>query len=147
MKKSTVVTIIIIVILVAGAGAIWYSMQQGQREAEPESSQPSTQESPQSEQSAPSEQEAAENQVAIKDFAFSPAKITVKKGTTVTWTNEDSVGHNVVADDATNSGGLPTSHALLAQGQTFSHTFNEVGTFNYHCAPHPHMKGVVEVVE
>lgn len=86
--------------------------------------------------------------VEIKDFAFSPASITVKKGTKVTWTNQDTTGHNVVASDSGNGGGLPTSNSLLGKGESYSFTFNEVGTFDYVCAPHASsMKGTVKVVE
>ncbi|MES2953384.1 MAG: cupredoxin family copper-binding protein [Patescibacteria group bacterium] len=78
---------------------------------------------------------------SIKGYAFAPGVIKVKKGTTVTWTNMDSVGHSVVADS-----GKWTSD-LLAKGQTYSYTFDAVGTVAYHCGPHPYMKGTVEVTE
>jgi amicyanin len=81
-------------------------------------------------------------EVSISNFAFSPTDITVKKGTKVTWTNNDSVAHTVTAD----SGKGPDSE-LLQNGQTYSFTFNEVGTFNYHCTPHPQMHGTVTVTE
>lgn len=146
MKKNTVITILIVVVLIVGAGVIWYSMQQKNQNQQTPSDNSSQESDSTSEQSDQDEQ-ATKNSVAIKDFAFTPAKITVKKGTTVTWTNEDSMGHNVVADDTANSGGLPSSSELLSQGEQFTHTFTEVGTFAYHCAPHPNMKGTVEVVE
>ena len=77
----------------------------------------------------------------IQNFSFQPPKLTVKKGTTVTWTNKDSVGHTVTGDN-----GGPAS-ALISQGQSYSFTFDTVGTFAYHCQPHPMMKGTVEVTE
>lgn len=82
------------------------------------------------------------NKVAIENFAFSPAAITVKKGTTVTWTNNDSTSHTVTGDQT----GGPDSE-LLGQGKSYSFTFNTVGTFAYHCAPHPQMTGKVTVTE
>ncbi|HKX73210.1 MAG TPA: plastocyanin/azurin family copper-binding protein [Candidatus Saccharimonadales bacterium] len=85
--------------------------------------------------------------IGIRDMSFSPAAIKIKKGTKVTWTNNDTVGHNVIASTPSSSGGLPTSHALFGKGETFSHTFNTVGTFPYTCTPHPFMKGTVEVIE
>jgi amicyanin len=84
---------------------------------------------------------AETNEVSIKNFAFSPATIKVKKGTTVTWTNEDSIEHTVTGD----SGG-PDSE-LIGQGDTYTYTFNEAGTFDYHCKPHPNMVGKVIVEE
>lgn len=80
-------------------------------------------------------------QATIENFAFAPAILKVKKGTTVTWTNKDSVGHTVTGEN----GGWGS--ALLAKGQSYSHTFSEVGSFPYYCRPHPWMKGTVEVGE
>ena len=81
-------------------------------------------------------------QVAIQDFAFQPATLTVKSGMTVTWTNMDNVTHTVTADDgAWDSGNL-------SQGQTFSRTFDMAGTYQYHCTPHQaKMAGTIVVVE
>lgn len=78
--------------------------------------------------------------VDIKNFAFSPATLTVKVGTRVTWTNNDTVSHTVTSDT-----GSLLSSPTIAPGQTFSFTFNNVGTTNYHCAIHPMMKGKVIV--
>lgn len=107
-------------------------------------SPPSTQSPSTDNSSTPQEGTVA---AEIKNFAFLPNKLKIKKGTTVTWTNQDTTKHNVVANDQNNTGGLPTSADLLAKGETFSHTFQEVGTFTYKCAPHPNMTGTVEVVE
>jgi len=85
--------------------------------------------------------------VVMQGEAFSPQTIKVKKGTKVTWTNNDSIGHNVVADDAKNAAGMPTTNSLISKGGTYSFTFNTTGTFSYHCTPHPFMTGTVEVVE
>ncbi len=77
--------------------------------------------------------------VAITNFAFNPATITVKVGTTVTWTNNDSAPHTITADDGSfNSGDI-------GQGKTYSHTFSSAGTFPYHCTVHPFMKATVVV--
>lgn len=81
--------------------------------------------------------------VTIADMAFSPANITVKKGTTVTWTNQDSVAHTVAENDGQDG---PKS-SNLANGQSYSFTYNTVGTFKYHCTIHPNMTGTVTVTE
>lgn len=90
---------------------------------------------------SPTPSPAAQISVSIANFAFAPAPLTVKKGTKVTWTNQDSVGHTATGD----SDGPASS--LLNQGGSYSFTFDTVGTFPYHCSPHPFMKGTVTVTE
>ena len=75
----------------------------------------------------------------IIDFGFDPASITVKVGESVTWTNTGAAPHTVTADD--NS----FDSKSLAGGATFTQTFAKAGTFAYHCAIHPGMKGTVTV--
>jgi len=78
--------------------------------------------------------------VTISNYAFSPADLTVKVGTVVTWTNQDSVVHNVTATD--NS----FASSDLNQGDKFTYTFNTAGTFPYRCGFHANMKATVTVV-
>jgi plastocyanin len=80
-------------------------------------------------------------EVAIKGFAFSPDSMTIKVGTTVKWTNQDSVAHTVTSDT-----GLFDSGDLAA-GDTFSFTFTQSGTFAYHCTMHPSMTATIIVTE
>jgi len=77
--------------------------------------------------------------IDISGFAFNPATITIKKGTTVRWTQKDSTRHSATSDD-----GVFDSQ-LLSKGETYSHTFNDAGTFKYHCRPHSSMKGKIIV--
>lgn len=81
----------------------------------------------------------------IKDFAFAKPAIKVKKGTVVKWTNQDSAKHDITPDNESEA--FKGSGKLLAQGESYSFTFNTVGTYTYNCSPHPYMKGSVEVVE
>ncbi|WP_329046025.1 cupredoxin domain-containing protein [Amycolatopsis sp. NBC_01488] len=81
------------------------------------------------------------NAVAIKDFAFAPAATTVKKGTTVTWTNQDQDAHTVTS---TGSGG-PLRSPTLQTGQSYRYTFTTAGTFEYLCTIHPFMTATVTV--
>lgn len=78
--------------------------------------------------------------VTIQNFAFSPASLTIKKGETVTWTNKDSAPHQIVSDTAGKFQG-----PSISSGQTYSFTFNETGTFAYHCSIHPMMKATITV--
>jgi len=81
----------------------------------------------------------AGDQVSIDNFAFAPATMTVKAGSTVVWTNHDEEPHTVAASDGSfHSPGMGT-------GATFSHTFPSAGTFDYVCSIHPMMHGTVVV--
>jgi plastocyanin len=80
--------------------------------------------------------------VAIANYAFTPQTLTVKAGTTVTWTNKDSVPHNVIS--ATNmSTSATTTNTFTSgnfnQGQTFTFTFSKPGTYYYECSIHAAM--------
>lgn len=81
----------------------------------------------------------ATDQVAIQGFAFGPGTVTVKPGTTVTWTQQDEDQHTVTADDAS------FASSPLMTGQTYTHTFTTPGVYHYHCAIHPFMHGTVTV--
>jgi amicyanin len=81
------------------------------------------------------------NAVAIKNFAFSPATLKVKVGTTVTWTNQDTDAHTVTS---AGSGG-PLRSAALNTHATYSFTFTKPGTYSYLCTIHPFMTATVEV--
>ncbi|MBU3968107.1 MAG: cupredoxin domain-containing protein [Euryarchaeota archaeon] len=71
------------------------------------------------------------------DFSFYPAEVVIAKGGTVTWKQKDYDVHTVT--------GAGFDSGELSQGKTFSHTFNEVGTYEYMCKLHPSMKGKVVV--
>ena len=77
--------------------------------------------------------------VAISNFAFSPADLTVKVGDSVTWTNNDSVAHTITSDAGDFDSGS------IAQGATYTHKFDKAGTVSYHCAVHPSMTAKITV--
>jgi plastocyanin len=77
--------------------------------------------------------------VAIANFAFAPATITVPVGASITWTNADTAPHTATSD--TNA----FATAKLQKGDSGTITFATAGTFPYHCAVHPNMKGTVIV--
>ena len=77
--------------------------------------------------------------VMIKDFAFAPETLEITAGTTVTWMNEDSAPHTATSSDGVFQSGK------LDKGESFSHTFEEAGTFEYFCEYHPGMKATVTV--
>ncbi len=82
---------------------------------------------------------AGAQSVAIQDFSFQPASLTVSVGSTVTWTNKDNVGHTVTADDGSFKSGT------IGGGATFTQTFARAGTYSYHCSIHAYMKATVTV--
>jgi plastocyanin len=79
--------------------------------------------------------------IQVKNFAFSPSALSVAKGTTVTWKFDDSTAHTATADN----GEFGSPKAGLANGKTYSFTFNTPGTYNYICTFHQYMKGSVTV--
>ena len=72
---------------------------------------------------------------------YTPNVLMVPLGATVTWTNNDpGMTHTVTAADGSFDSGM------LAEGQSFSYTFDQPGDFDYSCTPHPWMKGRVSVM-
>jgi amicyanin len=77
--------------------------------------------------------------VRISSFLFGPEKLTVARGSTVTWTNTDRSPHQVSVKGKTLRTGI------ILKDQSASLTFTEPGTYEYWCKPHPSMKGTIEV--
>jgi plastocyanin len=77
--------------------------------------------------------------VQIDNFTFKNPVVTVRPGTTVTWTNGDDIPHTV-----TSTNGVFKSK-VLDTGDRFSFTFAKPGQFGYFCSLHPHMTGTVVV--
>jgi plastocyanin len=76
---------------------------------------------------------------SLGNRAYAPDDLTVTAGTTVTWTNNDSIAHTSTSD------GSGWNSGLVAPGGQFSQTFQTPGTFSYHCTIHPGMVGTVVV--
>ena len=77
--------------------------------------------------------------VQIGNFTFKNPVLTVKPGTTVTWTNGDDIPHTVVSKDGV------FKSKVLDTGDRFSFTFAKPGQFGYFCSLHPHMTGTIIV--
>ena len=78
--------------------------------------------------------------VSIDNFTFNPQKLTVKAGTTVTWTNKDDIPHGIAA-----TGNAFARSNALDTDNTYSFTFTTPGTYQYFCYIHPHMTGTIVV--
>ena len=78
-----------------------------------------------------------DHEVIIENFAFDSSDLTIKVGDTVTWTNNDGAAHTVKIDTIESDN--------LSEGDTFSFTFSDAGTFEYICGIHPYMNGKIIV--
>ena len=84
--------------------------------------------------------EGSKSMVSIDNFSFGPQMLTVKAGTTVTWTNRDDIPHGIASSNNAfkKSGALDTD-------ESYSFTFTTPGTYQYFCYLHPHMVGSIVV--
>ncbi len=74
--------------------------------------------------------------IEIANTAFNPQQVTIPVGTTVIWTNKDSMAHTVTADDKSFDSGN------LNPGDSYQFTFKTAGTYPYYCKYHGGPKGV-----
>ena len=79
-------------------------------------------------------------EVSMESIKFTPDSVSVSAGDTVTWTNNDTVGHDVTGDNF--KSGKP---GAMENGDTYENTFDKAGTFEYVCTVHPGMEGSVTV--
>ena len=91
---------------------------------------------------AASPAEAATQVVMMQGYAFSPASLTVHTGDTVTWMQHDEAPH----DATTTSAPAAFRSPQLSQGQSWSYTFQQAGTYSYYCSVHPDMRASVTVL-
>lgn len=147
MKKTPIIIIAAIAVVVVLAGIISVAGKDSPNNSMPSSgsgqSSNMNQDMANSDASMlPPEGAVEATEVTIDDYKFGPQDIKVKVGSTVTWTNKDSVRHNVVGVN----NDLPEGK-LIGRGETYTYTFTKAGVFNYICTPHPYMKASVTVVE
>ncbi len=137
MNKK-VMSVVIVVVVLGLVGGVWAASRHKNNNTNTMDMSSNSQSNSSSSSTA-----TATNKVTIDNFAFSPATITIKKGTTVTWTNKDSAMHTVTESD--NSTGPDSGD--LATGKSYSFTYSQTGTFTYHCSIHPSMVGTVKVTD
>lgn len=147
MNKS-IAAILVAIIALAGIGGFFLlsddSDTKGQTTTQNTSETESVKDVPAANENTNTPQAALPNSVEIENMAFKQNNISVKKGTTVTWTNKDDVQHNINPDQPSDSF---KGSELLNKGETYSFTFDTAGTYTYHCTPHPFMKGTITVTE
>ena len=79
--------------------------------------------------------------IEVRFFDFGPRDLIIEKGTTITWVNQDDVAHTSTSDK-----GIWDSGDIAPQ-KSWSRIFSEVGTYAYHCTPHPYMLGKITVID
>jgi plastocyanin len=77
--------------------------------------------------------------VKSENFTFGPQRLTVKAGTTITWTNDDDIPHTVASSTKA------FKSKVLDSEDKFSFTFTTAGVYEYFCSLHPHMTGTIVV--
>ena len=80
------------------------------------------------------------NAVGMKDLKFDPVELDVPAGDTVTWTNDESIPHNVVATK-----GAKFKSDEFGEGGTYKFKTSDPGTIEYTCTLHPGMDGTLNV--
>ena len=78
-------------------------------------------------------------EVKIDNFTFGPGKLTVVRGSQVTWTNQDDIPHSIVLT------ALGVRSKVLDTDKAFTYQFDKPGTYTYICGLHPFMHGQVVV--
>lgn len=82
------------------------------------------------------------------EHAYDPAVLQVAVGSTVQWINHDIIAHTVTSGVSDGLAGIPDGKfdsGYVNAGDSWTYTFNEAGTFDYYCIPHPWMRGRIEV--
>ncbi len=90
---------------------------------------------------ADSKAQSGDVEVEIKGFKFTPPDLVLKAGSKVTWTNADSATHTATGTD----GPAEFDSGNMKKGDSFSFTFDEPGTYEYHCEIHSTMKATITV--
>jgi plastocyanin len=88
---------------------------------------------------------AAGKSATVKQFQFMPAELTVKAGTTVTWTNEDDILHTATSGATPGTADGKFDGPMDGRGKSFSHLFDQAGRHPYFCSRHNSMTGTVVV--
>jgi len=133
--KKTYIYIAIVAVIVLGAVGVYFAMNQNN------SNNMNSMDMNNNSSDNSSSSAVETDTVSIKNFAFSPVNISVKAGTKVTWTNNDSATHTVTETD----GKTGPSSGNLNNGDSYSFTFTKPGIYHYDCAIHPNMTGTVTV--
>lgn len=131
--KQIVVLFLAVVLVVTG---VFLAIKNGNNHSSDNSSGSAT-----SSQAQAKQQLVLTNTLTIENYSFTPPNISIKKGDTVTWTNDDTISHTITENDDRVGPNSPR----LAPGKTYAYKFVASGTYNYHCQLHHNMTGRVIV--
>jgi len=85
-----------------------------------------------------------DSQIVIKKFKFIPQEISIKRGDTVHWINQEKRQYHNVWFEAL---GEEEPDDYLFPDDSYERQFNKAGSFPYRCGPHPEMTGTVHVID
>lgn len=131
MKRWLLLAVVALALVAAGCGS-----------SKKSSSTPAS--TPAATTAAPASSGGSTVQVSMKNIAFNPGTVTVAKGGTVVWTNDDSVNHDVTKTSGPGPD-FKSGTGNLAGGDTYKQTFDTPGTIAYRCTIHPGMDGKIVV--
>lgn len=79
------------------------------------------------------------------DSCYDPSSLTIQKGEIVQWINNDDFSHNITSGNLADGpdGFFESGIELIKTGESFGHTFNQSGTFEYFCQVHPWKQGTI----
>jgi len=135
VKHPRILVVSSILLVIAGVGAVVFLQMQPRSTGQDDVQQTAATE-------PVTTKAVATNTVSIQNYTFSPQVITVKKGRTVIWTNNDTATHTLIFDDTA----IPNSGPLNS-GAGFSLAFDHAGTFTYHSLAYPDTTGTVIVTD
>lgn len=134
MNKKIIIYIVVILVVIISIGTFYLSRSSKTLPKGP--MQTNTEQTPSStvtDKTVP----AKTYNISAVNFSFNPGILNINKGDTIIWTNQDSAPHQIAGGDL--------NGPVMSKGQSYTFVFNNVGTFNYHCAIHPSMTGTVIV--
>ncbi|MFA6492756.1 MAG: cupredoxin family copper-binding protein [Patescibacteria group bacterium] len=126
MKKIGIIILVIVILVILGFLGYKYIYKKNYSSNTPSTNTPSV-----------AQTLGQPNSILIENFSFNPSEITIAKDVEVTFKNDDSANHNITFENFQSGDMKP--------GDTYKHTFDSTGTFNYYCSLHPQMKGKIIV--
>ena len=131
MTKTGIIALLIVIVAIFTIGVVGFIATPPQNSAVEVTPGPTI-----SEEATPSAQRV---EVMISNLSFQPASITVGRGSTIVWRNQDTVAHTVTAEDGSFDSGT------IVAGDMFVQKFDKVKTYTYSCGIYPEMKGTIIV--